>query len=91
VSTVGGRQQYVPGSNTALATKGRQKVYACTSKSSEKGFVCFASSDNSAVYGQVSLTDTTNAYLGFLTGIYYKDSANAYARVRIAPGNRSRF
>lgn len=79
-ATSWGRNPYVPGSSTAHASVGLNKVFVCTGVGlGNKGVLVGSTS--------FAVTLVSSAcYVGFVTGIYYKDSASAYLRYRVSPG-----
>jgi len=82
-----GRATYAPGSSTAIATYSGgmlRKVFVCTGGATlptthvNKGVLV----GNTAFAGA---TLCSAVAIGFVTGIYYKNSAESYLRYRIAP------
>lgn len=85
VSTASGRRMYSnPGSATAPATTGLKKI-----------FVGYGTNGEGKLYGSTasgraveSLHDSAQA-IGFMTGINYKDSSEAYLHYRIMPNTNT--
>ena len=80
LSTVAGRKLYVPGSSTAQATTGLDKLYVSTGAGGGHGYLW---GDTSFSVGKIS----QDQYVAFLVGVFYTDSSDAKLRFRIHPNN----
>jgi len=84
-TSMAGRKAYVPGSSTAVATIGVHKCFVSTGAGNGWGYVVGMYSTATNPHGLPTIA-TPSGYVGFLTGVYYTDSSDMKARIRIHPG-----
>lgn len=77
-ASVYGVNHYNAGNDSALGTFGITKVFVSTGPGSGLGYLLLSTATN-------TYADPDDCYVGFLTDMFYQDSANAYVRFRVAP------
>lgn len=83
-TSIAGRKLYVPGSSTAVSVTTFQRCFVGTGAGIGRGYLMGSTAGAPTIA-------SASGFVGFVTGVYYSDSADAKLRFRVSPGRITSF